>query len=79
VESYPQLKATEAFRDLMTQLEGTENRIATSRKDYNDRVKEFNQLVSLFPRNIVASMFGFAPEKYFESVAGSEVAPEVKF
>lgn len=79
VESYPQLKGTEAFRDLMTQLEGTENRIAVSRKDYNDRVKEYNQLVSIFPRNIVASIFGFGPEKYFESVAGSDVAPSVKF
>lgn len=79
VEAYPQLKATEAFRDLMTQLEGTENRIATARRDYNESVRGYNVMVQRFPRNILAGLFGFGPETYFDAVAGSETAPEVQF
>ncbi len=79
VEAYPQLQATQAFRDLMTQLEGTENRIAVARRDYNLSVQTYNVLVARFPRNILASMFGFGPEKLFASDEGADKAPAVKF
>ncbi|MDO8648359.1 MAG: LemA family protein [Candidatus Peregrinibacteria bacterium] len=79
VESYPQLKATEAFRDLMAQLEGTENRIATARKDYNEAVQQFNVKVKRFPGNILAGLFGFGAETFFQSTEGSENAPTVDF
>lgn len=79
VEAYPQLQATQAYRDLMTQLEGTENRIATARKDYNDVVLDYNIRVRTFPGNIVASIFGFQPEAGFQSAPGSDAAPTVQF
>ncbi|MFI3320903.1 MAG: LemA family protein [Rikenellaceae bacterium] len=78
-ENYPDLKANENFRDLQAQLEGTENRIATERKRYNDTVINYNSYVRSFPRNILASMFGFETKPYYEAEAGSEKAPEVKF
>ncbi|UPA22017.1 LemA family protein [Candidatus Peribacteria bacterium] len=79
VEAYPQLQATQAYRDLMTQLEGTENRIATARKDYNDVVRDYNIRVRTFPGNIVASFFGYVPEAGFQSTPGAETAPSVQF
>ena len=79
VEQYPQLKANENFRDLQTQLEGTENRIAVARRRFNETVQEYNVLVQRFPGRIVASMFGFAPRPYFEAREGAEQAPAVKF
>lgn len=79
VEAYPQLQATAAYRDLMTQLEGTENRIATARKDYNDTVRDYNIRVRTFPTNLLAGMFGYAPEAGFESTPGAENAPAVNF
>ncbi len=79
VEAYPQLQATAAFRDLMTQLEGTENRIATARKDFNDSVFTYNVKVNRFPGKLAASLFGFAPETPFEAQPGSDVAPAVDF
>ncbi|MDD5103662.1 MAG: LemA family protein [Candidatus Peribacteraceae bacterium] len=79
VEAYPELKATEAYRDLMTQLEGTENRIAVARKDYNDAVQLYNVAIRRFPATVLARLFGFAQEKPFESAAGAEVAPTVDF
>ncbi|HVW66358.1 MAG TPA: LemA family protein [Candidatus Peribacteraceae bacterium] len=79
VESYPQLQATQAYRDLMTQLEGTENRIAVARKDYNDEVRNYNVLVQTFPTNILAGQFGYTVEKGFESAPGTENAPTVNF
>ncbi|MBP7148683.1 MAG: LemA family protein [Acidobacteria bacterium] len=79
VEQYPQLKANENFRDLQTQLEGTENRIAVSRRRFNETVQGYNVLVQRFPGRIVASMFGFAPRPYFEAREGAEQAPAVKF
>ena len=79
VEAYPQLKATQAFQDLMTQLEGTENRIATARKDYNDSVLVYNIKVRTFPGNILAGMFGYTPEPGFQSTPGAENAPTVNF
>lgn len=79
VEAYPQLQATQAFRDLMTQLEGTENRIATARRDFNDAVVAYNVKTRRFPDLLLAGLFGFGPEKTFEAVAGSDTAPVVNF
>lgn len=79
VEAYPQLQATQAFRDLMTQLEGTENRIAVARKDFNNSVFSYNVRVRRFPGMIAAMMFGYLPEKSFEAAPGSDVAPPVDF
>ncbi len=79
VEAYPQLKATEAFRDLTTELEGTENRIAVARRDYNDAVRSYNLVVRRFPGMILAAVFGYAAEPGFEATEGSENAPAVHF
>ena len=79
VEAYPQLQATQAFRDFMTEESGTENRIAVARKDYNDAVQSYNVKVRTFPRNLIAGMLGFGPEKFFENTPGSENAPNVSF
>lgn len=78
-ENYPQLRATEAFRDLQVQLEGTENRINVARRDYNGAVQSFNTGVRRFPANIVAGLFGFDRRTPFEADAGAETAPEVDF
>lgn len=78
-ENYPDLKASENFRQLADQLEGTENRIAYARNLFNDCAKEFNASIRRFPGNIVASMFGFERKPYFEAEAGAEKAPEVEF
>lgn len=79
VEAYPQLQATQAFRDLMTQLEGTENRIATARRDYNQAVQTYNVRVRTFPTMILAGMFGFGSEDMFEASEGASSAPAVQF
>ena len=78
-ESYPDLKANQNFLQLQAQLEGTENRIAVARMNYNEAVKNYNVCVRRFPNNIVASMFGFEEWKMFEAQAGAEVAPVVQF
>lgn len=79
VEAYPQLQAVQAFRDLMTQLEGTENRVAVARRDYNAAVKNYSVKVQVFPGALIARLFGFAPEKSFDAAPGSEQAPKVDF
>ncbi len=79
VENYPDLKATESFRDLMTQLEGTENRIAVERRRFNEVVREYNSAIRVFPASIVARMFGFTAKQFFEAEAGAERAPKVQF
>lgn len=79
VERYPELKANQNFLDLQKQLEGTENRIAVSRNDFNTSVQEYNQVVRRFPNNLFAGMFGFAVKQPFEAEAGAQKAPEVKF
>lgn len=79
VESYPTLKATQAFENFMVQLEGTENRISVARKDYNDAVLSYNLIVRRFPGNIAAMLFGFDPATGFDATAGSETAPSVQF
>lgn len=78
-ENYPELKATQQFSDLSVQLEGTENRIATSRKDFNDAVQTYNTKVRSFPTNLTAGMFGFSPKAGFKAEAGAEKAPKVEF
>jgi LemA protein len=79
VERYPDLKANENFLALQSQLEGTENRITVERQKFNDRAREYNQSIRMFPRNIIAGMFGFEKIGYFKAAAGSEVAPKVEF
>lgn len=78
-ENYPDLKANQNFLELQSQLEGTENRINVARKDFNDSAKEYNTSLRRFPRNIIASMFGFEKRNYFEAEAGAEKAPKVDF
>ena len=78
-ERYPDLKANENFKALQVQLEGTENRISTERKRFNQVTQEYNTFVRKFPNNIFGSILGFKAKPYFESVAGADRAPEVKF
>ena len=78
-ENYPQLKATDNFKDLQSQLEGTENRITVARNDFNNEAKSYNTKVKSFPTNLLAGMFGFKERPYFEAEAGSEKAPTVNF
>ena len=78
-ERYPDLKANENFKALQVQLEGTENRISTERKRFNEVTQEYNTFVRKFPNNIFGSILGFKATPYFESVAGEDRAPEVKF
>jgi len=73
------LQATQNFRDLQAQLEGTENRIKVSRNDYNTAVQEYNSSARSFPNNIFAGMFGFKTKTGFTADAGSEKAPTVDF
>lgn len=76
-ENYPELKASDNFRDLQAQLEGTENRINEARQKYNAAVQSYNQSVRTMPNALVASMFGFDRMSKFEAAAGAEKAPEL--
>ena len=78
-EQYPTLKATDSYRDLQAQLEGTENRITVARKRYIDEVAQYNAVVQKFPTSIGASMRGRAVRPTFEAAPGAENVPEVKF
>ncbi|MBK9212181.1 MAG: LemA family protein [Saprospiraceae bacterium] len=78
-EQYPQLRATESFRDLQAQLEGTENRIGKARDDFNGAIQEYNTYIRKFPNNITAGLFGFAQKEGFKSEKGAEKAPKVQF
>jgi LemA protein len=78
-ENYPQLRASENFRDLQVQLEGTENRINVARNRYNASSRDYNTYIRLFFQRIIAGMRGSQPKPYFEAEAGAEVAPEVRF
>ena len=80
-EAYPNLTATQAFRDLQAQLEGTENRVTVERMRYNEAAREFDTARATFPTSIVAGLFGgrFAEKQYFAAKAGSDVPPKVKF
>ena len=79
VERYPELKATEAFRDLQAQIEGTENRIKVSRNDFNAAVQDYNTSTKKFPLVLFAGMFGFTEKGFFTADAGAEKAPTVDF
>ena len=80
-ERYPELKATQNFRDLQAQLEGTENRIAVERMRFNETAQAFNTRRDSFPTVLIAGFFGtrFQEKPYFKALAGAEKAPEVKF
>ena len=79
VERYPDLKANQNFLELQAQLEGTENRIATERRRYNETARAFNGTIRTFPNNFIANMSGLDPHPYFEAEQGAEKAPEVNF
>src|SRR6516164_4982997 len=78
-ERYPELKANSNSRDLQAQIEGTENRIAVARRDFNNTVQRYDAQIRSFPTVIYAGWFGFLPKPYFQSVAGAEAAPTVSF
>ena len=78
-ENYPKLTATENFKDLQSQIEGTENRIAVARKDFSDAVQTYNTSVKRFPGNLFARMFGFTEKAYFTADVGAAKAPPVAF
>ena len=79
IERYPDLKASQGFLELQSQLEGTENRINVARDRFNDTVKPYNQYVRKFPTKFIAGIIGFGEMGYYESEDGSENAPEVEF
>ena len=79
VERYPELKANQNFLTLQAQLEGTENRIAVERNNFNTAVQAFNTAVRRFPTNLIAGMLGFSPRPFFAAQAGSDKAPNVNF
>jgi len=78
-EAYPELRASENFQRLQTELSETENKIAVSRQIYNDTVLSYNNKVQQVPTNLVASMFGFDPREFFEAGDEAEEAPTVEF
>ena len=78
-ENYPELRATESFRDLQVQLEGTENRINLARRDYNGAVRSYNTRVRQFPGSVIAAITGFERRTTFESQGGADKAPQVEF
>ena len=79
VERYPDLKANQGFLQLQAQLEGTENRIAVERRNFNTIAQDYNTNIRRFPRNIFASIFGFDKKAYFKADTGAEKAPKVTF
>lgn len=78
-EKYPDLKASQGFRDLQVQLEGTENRITVERQRFNEAVQRYNTRTQRFPTVLLARAFNFQPKPYFAADAGSEKAPKVNF
>ncbi len=79
VENYPDLKSSQNFIQLSDELAGTENRIATARRDYNEAVKTYNLKIKKFPSNVMANMFGFGEKQYFEASEESKNVPNVQF
>ena len=79
VERYPELKAVQAFRDLQVQLEGTENRIATERRRFNEVARNYNTARRRFPAVVIAGFLGFDDKAYFESTPGADEPPQVEF
>lgn len=78
-EAYPELKASENFKNLQNQLEETENKISYSRQFYNDTVYKYNNKCTTFPSNLLAGLFGFKEEEFFKAAPGSENVPNVEF
>lgn len=79
VERYPELKANQNFRDLQSQLEGTENRIAVERNRFNEAVRIYNTSIRRFPKNLIAGIFGFEARAYFQAEDNAQKAPQVQF
>jgi len=79
VERYPELTATQGYRDLQAQLEGTENRIAVERKRFNETVQDYNTARRQVPTNLYAKAFGFEEKTYFSASPGAEEPPKVEF
>lgn len=79
VENYPQLRSSEAFQQLMDEIAGTENRLATERQRYNDGVRGYNVLVKRFPMNLFAGFFKFEEAKYYEAPEAAKALPKVDF
>ena len=79
VEAYPQLKSDQTFIRLMDELAGTENKLASERGRYNDRVREYSETRRRFPANLTASIFGFKEYPYFDAPKGAEAVPKVDF
>lgn len=79
IENYPDLKSSQNFIQLSDELAGTENRIATARRDYNEVVKEYNLAIKKFPSNLLANLLGYDVEQYFEASEESKEAPDVIF
>jgi LemA protein len=79
VEKYPDIKSTEAYRDLTVQLEGTENRIQVARKDFNEAAQDYNVAIKVFPASVIAGFGSFKERPYFQAAAGAAQAPAVKF
>ncbi|MFD2517842.1 LemA family protein [Salinimicrobium flavum] len=79
VERYPELKATQNFQQLQSQLEGTENRINVARNRYNESVTEYNRFIRRFPNNVIVGMYGFDRMPPYASDPGAETAPDVEF
>lgn len=79
IENYPDLKSSQNFIQLSDELAGTENRIATARRDYNEVVKEYNLAIKKFPSNLLANLFGYDVEQYFEASEESQEVPDVIF
>lgn len=78
-ENYPELKADQNFLALQDQLEGTENRISTERKRFNETVSEYNKYIRSFPKNIIANMNGYRPKSYFTASDEAQSVPKVEF
>lgn len=79
VENYPDLKASANFTQLADELAGTENRIATARRDYNDAVQSYNTAIRKFPNSLIAGLFGFAKKEYFQASDNAQNVPNVEF
>jgi LemA protein len=78
-ENYPELRSSENFKDLQSQLSDTESKIAFSRQFYNDTVMKYQTAIQRFPANLVASTFGFAPMTYFETEPETRESVTVQF
>lgn len=79
VENYPDLKASANFTQLADELAGTENRIATARRDYNDAVQSYNTAIRKFPNSLIAGLFGFTQKEYFQASDNAQNVPNVEF